>query len=62
MAAGIPVVSTGQGAEGLQAQPGVHYLKAETSEEMAANITELSANRTLAESLAEAGRELVRQR
>lgn len=36
---GLPVVSTGVGAEGLHLEPGTHYLLADTPEEMARSLT-----------------------
>ncbi len=62
MAAGVPVVATSRGAEGLEAVPGVHYLLAETGPEMADAVVELSRDALKAGSLAREGRELVRQR
>jgi polysaccharide biosynthesis protein PslH len=38
MAAGVPVVSTGLGAEGLAAKPGEHYVAADSAEQMSAAV------------------------
>ncbi len=62
MAAGVPVVATSRGAEGLAATPGVEYLLAETGGEMAQAVVELSRDAQNAARLAQAGRELVLQR
>ena len=43
-AAGCPVISTGKGAEGLAAQPGVHYLEANTARQFAAQLLRLRAD------------------
>lgn len=42
MAAGVPVISTRLGAEGLDAQDGVHFLLADTGEQMSEAIAVLS--------------------
>lgn len=61
MAAGVPVVSTALGAEGLAAVPGEHYLLADSSREMIAAVAGLLGDRGRAARLAAAGRDLVRQ-
>ena len=43
MAAGVPVISTRRGAEGLEARDGVHFLLADTSEQISAAIATLLA-------------------
>ena len=62
MAAGVPVVSTGRGAEGLAAEPGRHYLLADTDQEIHAALTQLAGDPALGSRLAGAALELVRQR
>ncbi len=59
MAAGVPVVSTRLGAEGIGAQPGRDLLIADSPGEMIAALDALTAERRA--SLAEAGRKLVEQ-
>jgi len=62
MAAGIPVVSTSIGAEGLAVNPGANILLADTPEEMARVLMELHHSREMWQRLSEAGRELARTR
>lgn len=62
MAAGVPVVSTRLGAEGLEAADGVDLILAETPEETMNAIDRLFQSRELWHSLAEAGRKFVRER
>jgi glycosyltransferase involved in cell wall biosynthesis len=62
MAAGIPVVSTSVGAEGLAVNPGVNILLADTPEEMSRALMELYHSPEMWRRLSEAGRELVRTR
>lgn len=62
MAAGVPVVSTGQGAEGLAVTPGANCILAESFEDMRDAIVALSRDAGKAAGLARAGRDLVRQR
>ena len=59
-AAGLPVVSTAIGAEGITAEPGRHFAQA-TRDEFADAVLELSANPTQATQLAEAARRLARE-
>jgi len=59
MAAGIPVISTRQGAEGLAAENGREILLADTAEDMAESIRELLASPDLALRLRTAARSLV---
>jgi sugar transferase (PEP-CTERM/EpsH1 system associated) len=61
-AARVPVISTAVGAEGIDAEDGVHYLRAESAGEFAAAIRRLQADPALAASLTEAGYQLVEQR
>lgn len=50
-ASGAPLISTGKGVEGLEAEPGSHYVEAESNEEFAAGIIRLTANRHFRDSL-----------
>ncbi|WP_457788244.1 glycosyltransferase family 4 protein [Pseudomonas sp. PL-6] len=59
MAAGLPVVTTGQGASGLQVADGVHYARAETAQAFVANILALLDDPRRAATLGEAGRRYV---
>ena len=61
MAAGVPVISTRLGAEGLEATAGVHYLEAEEPQQFRAAVTRL-AGTTEWQRLSSAGLELVRSR
>jgi polysaccharide biosynthesis protein PslH len=58
MAAGIPVVSTSVGAEGLAVNPGVNILIADTPEEMTRALMALNHSHEMWKRLSEAGREL----
>jgi len=60
MAAGLPLVSTRQGASGLAIQPEQHYLAGETAEDLAEAIVRLLNQPTLAAQLAAAAREYAR--
>jgi len=62
MAAGVPVVSTRLGAEGLAAVPGEHYLLADSSAEILAAVGDLLRNPERAALLSSAARDLVRRR
>ncbi|HST52889.1 MAG TPA: glycosyltransferase [Pyrinomonadaceae bacterium] len=62
MAAGVPVVSTRLGAEGIDARDGVNIMLAETAEEFCEAVESLDADDARRRSLADAGRELVRAR
>ncbi len=62
MAAGVPVVSTSIGAEGLAVNPGADILLADTPEEMARVLIELHHSPEMWRRLSEAGRELARTR
>ena len=61
-AAGLPVVSTSLGAEGLEAIPGRHYLSADTSEEFLRQISGLLEKEAVAAQLGSAGRCLYEER
>jgi glycosyltransferase involved in cell wall biosynthesis len=62
MAAGVPVVSTGLGAEGLAAVPGEHYVLADSAGEISAAVTALLRDPEKSARLSDAGRELIRRR
>jgi glycosyltransferase involved in cell wall biosynthesis len=59
MAAGVPVISTTLGAEGLDATAGTHYLRADTPQEFLEALAALTHER--AASIASAARTLVEQ-
>jgi polysaccharide biosynthesis protein PslH len=59
MASGVPIVSTRVGMEGLEAEPGVHFLCADTASEWLTCLRRLRAEPGLAQSLAQQGRALV---
>ena len=59
MAAGIPVISTRLGAEGLDLEDGTHLLIADSASEMIAAVTRLAASPDLWHRLSRFGRELV---
>jgi glycosyltransferase involved in cell wall biosynthesis len=60
-AQGVPVVTTSQGAAGLEVRSGQHALIADSAEEMASAVARLGGDAALAARLAGHGRELVRQ-
>ncbi|HLK32896.1 MAG TPA: glycosyltransferase [Terriglobales bacterium] len=62
MAAGVPVVSTTLGAEGLAVTPGLDIVLADTPGAMAAAILEVAAATERQQALARHGRRLVEQR
>ena len=62
MVAGVPVVSTALGVEGLAVRSGEHLIVAETPAEFASSVVDLAGDDRMCERLARAGRELaVRQ-
>lgn len=61
MAAGVPVVSTRLGAEGIPVRDGEDILFAETAEEMESALRRLAADRDLRERLEVGGRNLVQR-
>jgi len=61
-AAGLPVVSTALGAEGLDATPGIHYVSANTAEQFGSAICHLLENPDEAAQLSAAGRCIYEQR
>ena len=62
MAAGIPVISTALGAEGLDVAPGHNFLLAERDADWLPALTEIAQNPARARQLAQRGMELVRSR
>jgi glycosyltransferase involved in cell wall biosynthesis len=62
MAAGLPVVTTKIGAEGLGLQAGRHALYAETAQEFGEAILRILCNRRLSETLSFEGTALVREK
>jgi glycosyltransferase involved in cell wall biosynthesis len=62
MASGLPVVSTRLGMEGLEVEPGIHYLQADTVEEWVVGLRRLSNEAALRRQLACNARALVEQR
>ena len=62
MAAGVPVVSTSLGAEGLTAIPGTHYVLADSSSQMVAALQDLLRDPTRTAQMAAAARDFVRRR
>jgi glycosyltransferase involved in cell wall biosynthesis len=61
LASGLPIVSTRVGMEGIDAEPGVHFLRADTPAEWVACLERLVADAGLRQRLACAGRTLVEQ-
>ena len=61
-AAGVPVLSTAKGIEGIEATSGEHYLHAETLEEFVAAVCELCASPELHARLARSAQELLAAR
>jgi glycosyltransferase involved in cell wall biosynthesis len=59
MSAGLPIVSTSQGAEGNEAVPGEHYLRADTPREFADAVLRLLGDERERERLARAARKFV---
>jgi glycosyltransferase involved in cell wall biosynthesis len=60
MAAGVPVVSTRLGAEGIEVEDGVHLLLADNGQEIAAAISRVASSVESRVRLSQAGRALVR--
>lgn len=59
MAAGIPVISTRLGAEGLELEDGTHLLLADTADQMITAVSRLAASPEMWLRLSQAGREVV---
>ena len=62
MAAGVPVISSTLGAEGLDAQPGVHFIQADTEEAICRVILALARDQSLWKQLVAGGRRLAETR
>ncbi len=62
MAAGVPVISTSKGTEGIDLVPGQHALIGETTEELAQHCMDVLSDQTLADRLATRGHDLVTER
>lgn len=62
MAAGVPVVATPRGLQGIEAEPERHALVASTAAEFATAVTRVLDDAALAGQLAHAARQLVEQR
>lgn len=62
MAAGLPVVATSKGCEGILAQNGVHLLCAEVGDDFAAAVREALTDQSLIESISQNARDLVEAR
>jgi glycosyltransferase involved in cell wall biosynthesis len=62
LARGLPVVTTGEGAEGLDVVPGEHLLVADRPETMAGPAARVLTDEALWTSLRDAGRALIRDR
>jgi glycosyltransferase involved in cell wall biosynthesis len=62
MASGVPIVSTRLGMEGLEVEPGVHYVQADTPESWIASLRRLLEDAGLRQQLACNARALVEQR
>jgi glycosyltransferase involved in cell wall biosynthesis len=62
LASGLPIVSTRLGMEGLDAQPGVHFIAVDSAADWVACLARLLGDLELRQRLARAGRELVEQR
>jgi glycosyltransferase involved in cell wall biosynthesis len=61
MAAGVPVISTRLGAEGLNAREGAHLLIADTGDQMGSSIAALLESTEVRVNLIRSGRQLVEQ-
>jgi polysaccharide biosynthesis protein PslH len=62
MAAGVPIVSTRLGMEGIAAEPGEHYLAADDAPSFTTAVVRLLDDAALRERLAERARRLVQER
>jgi polysaccharide biosynthesis protein PslH len=62
MASGLPIVATGVGMEGLDAEPGTHYLRADTAAEWIDALGRVLVDAPLRERLARNARMLVEER
>jgi glycosyltransferase involved in cell wall biosynthesis len=59
MAAGVPVVSTKLGAEGIDIEDGLHFLQADSGPEIAAAVHRIASSEETRSRLSQAARELV---
>ena len=62
MASGVPIVSTRLGMEGLEAEPGTHYLQADSADEWVGALRRLVHDASLRQHLACRARTLVEER
>ncbi len=62
MASGVPIVSTRLGMEGLEAEPDVHFLQADSAEQWVGSVRRLLSDAALRQQLACNARALVEQR
>ena len=62
MAAGLPVVTTSVGAEGIGGTHGIHYLVAENADELAAHAVHLLGNKADARRMGASAREFIARR
>jgi glycosyltransferase involved in cell wall biosynthesis len=62
MASGLPIVSTRVGMEGIDAEPDVHFLAAESADDWLTQLRRLFEDGALRERLVHEGRSLVEQR
>jgi glycosyltransferase involved in cell wall biosynthesis len=62
LASGLPVVSTGVGAEGLEIEPGRHYIRADEPEAMAKALVACVRDLAPAQAMADAARSWILQR
>jgi glycosyltransferase involved in cell wall biosynthesis len=62
MGSGLPIISTRVGIEGLEAEPDVHYLAAESPSDWVSGLQRLLGDAALRQRMARAGRLLVEQR
>jgi glycosyltransferase involved in cell wall biosynthesis len=62
MARGLPIISTRLGMEGLEAEPSVHFLRADTAEEWVEAVQRLLGDCDLRQKLARNARALVEER
>ena len=61
-AAGVPVFSTAMGMEGIAAQPGVHYIAAETAKDWVAAVLRVGVESVEMDAMAQRGKQLAEQR
>ena len=61
LACGLPVVSSSVGAEGLQLQPGKHYTRADSSDDMASALLDCIRHPESAQAIAGCGRQIIEE-